>query len=84
MEETEGKSSRMRWGLGKVNRVNKTFRHEETLFVQGNQVRADQNKPLFCLSLFEVCLDKYELYYLGRIEFLHLEMPYSVHPHQGV
>ena len=59
MEETEGKSSRMRWGLGKVNRVNKTFRHEETLFVQGNQVRADQNKPSFLLRKKVVCFDQY-------------------------
>ena len=27
----------------------KAFRHVETLFVQGNQVRTDQNKPPFLL-----------------------------------
>ena len=30
---------------------NKAFRHVETLFVQVNQVRADQNKSLFVLFL---------------------------------
>ena len=51
-------------------KVNKAFRHVETLFVQGNQVRTDHNKPLFvclfvlfCSSLFEVCFD--QLDYLG-------------------
>ena len=31
---------------------------------------------LFCLSLFEVCFDQYDLDYLGRIKFLHVEIPY--------
>ena len=63
--------------------LNKTFRHVEALFVQDNQVRTDQNKPLFvclfvlfCLSLFEVCFDLYELDYLGRIKYIHVEMLY--------
>ena len=56
---------------------NKAFRHVEALFVQGNQVRTDKNKPLF-VSLFEVCFDQYELDYLGRIQFLHVEMPYCI------
>ena len=30
---------------------NKVFRHVETLFVQGNQVRTDQNKSLFLLQV---------------------------------
>ena len=30
--------------------INKAFRHVETLFVQGNQVRTDQNKPPFLVS----------------------------------
>ena len=62
---------------------NKAFQRVETLFVQSNQVRTDQNKPLFvclfvvfCLSLFEVCFDQYELDYLGRIKFINVEMPY--------
>ena len=61
----------------------KAFRHVETLFVRGNQVRADQNKPffvclfvLFSLSLFEVCFDHYELDYHGRLKFIHVEMPH--------
>ena len=34
---------------------NKVFRHVETYFVQGNQVRTDQNKPLFvCLFVLFV------------------------------
>ena len=35
--------------------IHKAFRHVETLFVQGNQVRTDQNKPLFvCLFVLFV------------------------------
>ena len=56
--------------------TNKAFRHVETLFVQGNQVRTDQNKPFFLLIKKEVCLHQYELDYLGRLKFLHVEMPY--------
>ena len=52
---------------------NKAFRHIETLFVQGNQVRTDQNKPPFLVIKKEVCFDQYELDYLGRIKFLHVE-----------
>ena len=55
---------------------NKAFRHVETSFVQGNQVRTDQNKPYFLLTKKQVCFDQYELDYLGRIKFLHVEMPY--------
>ena len=54
----------------------KAFRHVETLFVQGNQVRTDQNKPPFLVIKNEVCFDQYELDYLGRIKFLHVEMPW--------
>ena len=58
--------------------MNKAFRHVETLFVQGtDQVRTDQNKPLFLLIKKVVCFDQYELDYLGRIKFLHVEMPYK-------
>ena len=77
-------------------RNNKAFRHVETLFGQGNQVRTNQDKPLFvclfvmfCLSLFKVCFDQYELDYLGRINFMHVEMPYGplkhvcAHEHVG-
>ena len=28
-------------------RLNKVFRHVETLFIQGNQIRTDENKPPF-------------------------------------
>ena len=56
---------------------NKAFRHAETLFVQGNQVRTDQNKPDFLLIQNKICFDQYELDYLGRIKFLHVEMPYT-------
>ena len=52
------------------------FRHVETLFVQDNQVRTDQNKPPFLLPKKEVSCDQYELDYLGQIKFLHVEMPY--------
>ena len=55
--------------------LNKAFRHVETLFIQGNQVRTDQNKPSFLLTKMEVCFDQYELNYFGRIMFLHIEMP---------
>ena len=55
--------------------MNKAFRHVETLFVQDNQVRTDPNKPHFLLIKMEVCFDQYELDYLGRIMFLHVEMP---------
>ena len=54
----------------------KAFRHVETLYVQGNQVRTNQNKPPFLLAKKEVCVDQYELDYLGRIKFLHVEIPY--------
>ena len=54
----------------------KAFRHVETLFVQGNQVRTDQNKPSFLVIKKEVCFDQYELDYLGLIKFLHVERPY--------
>ena len=54
----------------------KTFRHVETLFVQGNQICTDQNKPTFLLIRKELCFDQDELDYLGRIKFLHVEMPY--------
>ena len=52
------------------------FRYVETLFVQGNQVRTDQNKPPFLL-IKKVCFDQYELDYRGRKRFLHVEMPYN-------
>ena len=55
---------------------NKAFRHVETLFVQGDQVRTDQNKPSFLLTKKVVCFDQYEFDYLGQIKFLHVEMPY--------
>ena len=55
---------------------NKAFQHIETLFVQGNQVRTDQNKP-FLIIKNKVCFDQYELDYLGRIKFVHVEMPYG-------
>ena len=55
---------------------NKAFRHVEIVFIQGNQVRTDQNKPPFLLIKKKICFDQYELYYLGRIKFLHVEMPY--------
>ena len=35
------------WTFRELNMYNKAFRHVETLFVQGNQVRTDQNKPPF-------------------------------------
>jgi len=54
----------------------KAFRHVETLFVQGNQIRTDQNKPPFLLPDKEVCFDSVRRYYLERIKFLHFEMPY--------
>ena len=54
----------------------KAFRHVETSFVQGNQVRTDQDKPLFLVIKKEGCFDQYELNYLGRIKFLHVEIPY--------
>ena len=57
--------------------VNKAFRRVETLFVQGNQVRNDQNKPPFLSTKKEVCFEHYELAYLGRIKFLHVEMPHA-------
>ena len=64
---------------------NRAFQHAETLVVQGNQVRTDQKKPLFvclfvlfCWSLFEVCFDQYKLDCLGRIKFIHVEMPYII------
>ena len=44
---------------------NKAFRHVETLFVQGNQVRTDQNKPALLLIKKNVCFDQYKLDYLG-------------------
>ena len=56
--------------------MNKAFRHVKTLFVQGNQVRTDQNKPAFLLIKNKVCFDQYELDYLGRMKLLHVEMPY--------
>ena len=54
---------------------NKAFRHVETLFVHGNHVCTDQTKAPFLLSK-KVCFDQYELDYLGRMKFLHVEMPY--------
>ena len=63
--------------ISEYNVVNKTFRHVETLFVQGYQVRTDQNKLIFVLPKKNVCFDQYELDYLGRIKFLHVEMPYT-------
>ena len=56
----------------------KAFRHVETLFVQFNQVRTDQNKPPFLLTKKGLCFDQHELDYLGRIKFLHVEMPYML------
>ena len=56
--------------------INKAFRHVETSFVQGNQVRTDQNKPSFLLTKKQVYFDQYELAYLGRIKFLHVGIPY--------
>ena len=63
--------------------VDKTFRYIETLFVQGNQVRTDQNKPQKETNKTKqrdkqtkVCFDQYELDYLGRIKFIHVENPY--------
>ena len=56
----------------------RAFRHLETLFVQGNQVRTDQNKPPFLVIKKEVCFDQYDFDYLGRIKFLHVEMPYLI------
>ena len=58
------------------NLPNKAFQHVETLFVQGNHVRMNQNKPYFLLTKKKVCFDQYELDYLGRIKFVHVEMPY--------
>ena len=55
---------------------NKAFRHVETLFVQGNQVRTDQNKP-FLIIKKGLCFDQYKHDYLGRIKFLHIERPYK-------
>ena len=55
--------------------LNKAFRHVETLFVHGNHVCTDQTKAPFLLSK-KVCFDQYELDYLGRMKFLHVEMPY--------
>ena len=54
----------------------KPYRHVETLFVQGNQGRTDQNKPSFLIIKMEACFDQYELDYLGQMKFLHVEMPY--------
>ena len=59
-----------------LTEINKAFRHVETLFVQGNQVRTDQNKPTFLLIKKMICFHQYELGYHGRIKFLHVEMPY--------
>ena len=60
-------------GLG----TKKAFRHVGTLFVQGNQVRTDQNKPSFLLRKKQVCFDQYDYFdYLRRIKFLHIEMPH--------
>ena len=59
------------------NECNKVFRHIETLFVPGNQIRTDQNKPTFLLPKKFVCFDQYELDYLGRIKFLRVEMSYA-------
>ena len=55
--------------------MDEAFRHVETLFVQGKQVRTDQNKPSFLLTK-KVCFDQYKLDYLRRIKFLHVEMHY--------
>ena len=58
-------------------------RSKKTLFIQGNQVRTDQNKPQKETNKKEqrdkqtkVCFDQYELDYLGRTKFIHVEMPY--------
>ena len=59
--------------------VNRAFRHVYTLFVQGNQVRTDQNKPQKETNKTKVCFDQYELDYLGQIKFLHkvsIKLPY--------
>ena len=37
-----------------MHTLNKTFRHVETLFVQGNQVRTNLNKPPFLVIKKEV------------------------------
>ena len=42
--------------------INKAFQHVETLFIQGNEVCTDQNKPAFLLTK-KVCFDQYELDY---------------------
>ena len=59
---------------GRCGDANKALRHVQNLFVQGDQVRTNQNK---LLTKNEVCFDQYELDYFGRIKFLHVEMPYG-------
>ena len=68
------------------------FRHVETLFVQGNISVLNQNKPHFLVIKKEVIRGKTSFfiikkgglfwsvrrYYLGRIKFLHVEMPYWI------
>ena len=41
--------------------MNKVFQHVETLFIQGNQVRTDENIPHFLVIKKDVCFDQYEL-----------------------
>jgi len=55
----------MPYEMRRAYKCNKAFRYVETLFVQGNQVRTDQNKSSFLLTKKEVCFDQYELDYLG-------------------
>ena len=47
----------------------KAFRHVKTLFIQGNKFVLNQNKPP-CLVI------KKRLTIVGRIKFLHVEMPH--------
>ena len=55
---------------------NKAFRHVETLFVQGNQVRTESKQTsFFGNKKRRFLLIQYELDYLGQIKFLHVEMP---------
>ena len=51
---------------------NSTIPHVETFFVQGKIFVLNQNKP--------PCFDSVRRYYLGRIKFLHVEMPYTTIP----
>ena len=56
---------------------NKAFRHVETLFVQGNQVRTESKQTSFFGKKKRMfVLIQYEHDNLGRIKFLQVEMPY--------